>query len=120
MMLIRHALLPSYFFFFFLMIRRPPRSTLFPYTTLFRSGGRGPAALLVSRPRLADHLPRGRRSAPRRLSGRARLRALREGRSEEHTSELQSPCNLVCRLLLEKKKNNHVNNDERLAPQQSA
>src|SRR6266850_5449289 len=70
------------FFFFFLMIRRPPRSTLFPYTTLFRS--HPPRA--VQRP----HTPR-------------RQRHVRE-RSEEHTSELQSPCNLVCRLLLEKKK----------------
>src|SRR5574341_2171095 len=71
------------FFFFFLMIRRPPRSTLFPYTTLFRS----------------DHL---RAVAPRGgdLDERRPL-----GRSEEHTSELQSPTNLVCRLLLEKKKN---------------
>src|SRR6516162_10464379 len=76
------------FFFFFLMIRRPPRSTLFPYTTLFRSydpdtnltywgiGNPGPDCQ----------------------------------RSEEHTSELQSPCNLVCRLLLEKKKKNTKHN----------
>src|SRR5256885_9642940 len=68
------------------MIRRPPRSTLFPYTTLFRS-----PALLVHTPILrvvdavADDMP------------------VLHGRSEEHTSELQSPCNLVCRLLLEKK-----------------
>src|SRR5256885_4216972 len=68
------------------MIRRPPRSTLFPYTTLFRSG-RG------ERRQAAGRLPRDH---PRH--GRER------GRSEEHTSELQSPCNLVCRLLLEKKK----------------
>src|SRR5256885_10999674 len=67
------------------MIRRPPRSTLFPYTTLFRSVRRGRHA--------GRRLPRG----PRAAAG--------EGdRSEEHTSELQSPCNLVCRLLLEKKK----------------
>src|ERR1022692_984013 len=69
--------------FFFLMIRRPPRSTLFPYTTLFRSA-HGPI----------EH-------------GRARQdwrRRQNPSRSEEHTSELQSPCNLVCRLLLEKKK----------------
>src|SRR2546426_7019266 len=83
-------------FFFFLMIRRPPRSTLFPYTTLFRS-----------HPRLRRRLRRARRLAgledahdPR--AGRAGSRE----RSEEHTSELQSPCNLVCRLLLEKKKKN--------------
>src|SRR2546421_8088739 len=80
------------FFFFFLMIRRPPRSTLFPYTTLFRS----------------------RRGVPRRCPPRTRPRA-RAGsrtarphreRSEEHTSELQSRSDLVCRLLLEKKKKN--------------
>src|SRR5271165_7481312 len=72
------------FFFFFLMIRRPPRSTLFPYTTLFRS-------LFALRADDAS-LP-GRRKA---LGG--------DERSEEHTSELQSRENLVCRLLLEKKK----------------
>src|SRR6266850_5542920 len=75
--------------FFFLMIRRPPRSTLFPYTTLFRSSGRPP---LIARRR------RGRTAAtPCCPDAPAR-------RSEEHTSEFQSPCNLVCRLLLEKKK----------------
>src|SRR5256885_14748213 len=73
------------FFFFFLMIRRPPRSTLFPYTTLFRSAD-GVAADGLGLERMAH---RG---------------ALVDDRSEEHTSELQSPCNLVCRLLLEKKK----------------
>src|SRR5438477_8923953 len=73
-------------FFFFLMIRRPPRSTLFPYTTLFRSVLHAPPG------------PRDRAGWPRAtLSG---------GRSEEHTSELQSHVNLVCRLLLEKKKKN--------------
>src|SRR5256885_9991437 len=71
------------------MIRRPPRSTLFPYTTLFRST-RGPAG----RDRPGCPLPSRRRAGAR---GARR-------RSEEHTSELQSPCNLVCRLLLEKKK----------------
>src|SRR2546429_7312444 len=77
-------------FFFFLMIRRPPRSTLFPYTTLFRS----------------RHLARGR--ATLRISGirRPSARAAGAVRSEEHTSELQSRLHLVCRLLLEKKKNN--------------
>src|SRR2546426_4478364 len=77
-------------FFFFLMIRRPPRSTLFPYTTLFRSGPRhpGPYARACLHHRDEHHEPAGRKA----------------GRSEEHTSELQSPCNLVCRLLLEKKK----------------
>src|SRR5574337_1819770 len=71
------------FFFFFLMIRRPPRSTLFPYTTLFRSTN-----------------PRSRTKfqlCPAKFPASVR--------SEEHTSELQSPLNLVCRLLLEKKKN---------------
>src|SRR5256885_9627159 len=67
------------------MIRRPPRSTLFPYTTLFRSGSDAPSARLET----------FRASPPATGSNQ---------RSEEHTSELQSPCNLVCRLLLEKKK----------------
>src|ERR1022692_3993642 len=79
-------LISGLFFFFFLMIRRPPRSTLFPYTTLFRS---------------LTWLRSG--SAPRC----AICPPVRPPRSEEHTSELQSPCNLVCRLLLEKKKNTH-------------
>src|SRR5260370_12275684 len=76
--------------FFFLMIRRPPRSTLFPYTTLFRSlldrrqPQHGPVGLVVCSSE-RDHLPT-------------------QQRSEEHTSELQSHLNLVCRLLLEKKK----------------
>src|SRR2546426_8192868 len=91
------------------MIRRPPRSTLFPYTTLFRSRGDGIRG------------PRRRRGPTRARAQRApwrgtlmRLHAVEHGhrlterlklmRSEEHTSELQSPCNLVCRLLLEKKK----------------
>src|SRR5256885_6986208 len=81
------------------MIRRPPRSTLFPYTTLFRS-----------KRFLADHVDsRSGKENPsgRTLCGHVELDALGapEWRSEEHTSELQSPCNLVCRLLLEKKKN---------------
>src|SRR2546430_8888289 len=78
-------------FFFFLMIRRPPRSTLFPYTTLFRSA---PAAL-----RLRQVL---------RAFALADPRGLERRRSEEHTSELQSQSNIVCRLLLEKKKKNHA------------
>src|SRR5256885_5233909 len=85
------------------MIRRPPRSTLFPYTTLFRSLSRAPAAV----PGRADGAVAG--GAP---PGNAQPcpQAVADsdggavGRSEEHTSELQSPCNLVCRLLLEKKK----------------
>src|SRR5256885_8635874 len=74
------------YFFFFLMIRRPPRSTLFPYTTLFRSPDR-------------HRVWRWTLIAPRFFPAAQALT-----RSEEHTSELQSPCNLVCRLLLEKKK----------------
>src|SRR5256885_13202314 len=85
-----------FFFFFFLMIRRPPRSTLFPYTTLFRS---------VQDLRYGENshqqaaLYRDLYPAPGSLVTGEQLQ-----RSEEHTSELQSPCNLVCRLLLEKKK----------------
>src|SRR6267154_4780193 len=71
----------AFFYFFFLMIRRPPRSTLFPYTTLFRSPGRS---------RWCGTTPS---TGP-----------CSDGRSEEHTSELQSHVHLVCRLLLEKKK----------------
>src|SRR5256885_5725430 len=98
-------------FFFFLMIRRPRRSTLFPYPPLFRSCG----ARATDR-RRADRLSGGGRRQPERRGepasgGRAADGAQaaadhRQIRSEEHTSELQSPCNLVCRLLLEKKKNN--------------
>src|SRR5256885_11669929 len=84
------------------MIRRPPRSTLFPYTTLFRSQqqARGEAKPVDS-VRLRPPLPR-----PGKILcciGNYWEHAQREPRSEEHTSELQSPCNLVCRLLLEKK-----------------
>src|SRR5256885_15306352 len=77
-----------FLFFFFLMIRRPPRSTLFPYTTLFRS--------LLGQGCDSCREPRRSVCSSRRCTSAAR--------SEEHTSELQSPCNLVCRLLLEKKK----------------
>src|SRR5205807_9556978 len=79
------------FSFFFLMIPRPPRSTLFPYTTLFRSQ------------HLAAHLELIG-SLVASVDAARVFQPLRD-RSEEHTSELQSPCNLVCRLLLEKKKN---------------
>src|SRR2546426_8989736 len=85
------------------MIRRPPRSTLFPYTTLFRSrqiGGRVSRSSARERPSTSRWTRGGRRSGFRSLSSSW------PGRSEEHTSELQSPCNLVCRLLLEKKKKN--------------
>src|SRR5438046_4352660 len=80
--------LPLFSMFFFLMIPRPPRSTLFPYTTLFRSREDSPARTL-SHPSPPDR----------------RFVAAVRWRSEEHTSELQSLTNLVCRLLLEKKKN---------------
>src|SRR5256885_9918435 len=83
------------------MIRRPPRSTLFPYTTLFRS--------ILRRTALDMHGQAMRRCAA--CHGPVGMRVVQQaqrlaapGRSEEHTSELQSPCNLVCRLLLEKKK----------------
>src|SRR5256885_12949496 len=96
---------PSSLFFFFLMIRRPPRSTLFPYTTLFRSMRARPD--LVGGPDGADYLLM--RGAPGWLAkGGAEGLICAAGRSEEHTSELQSPCNLVCRLLLEKKKMNNT------------
>src|SRR5256885_13257052 len=85
------------FFFFFLMIRRPPRSTLFPYTTLFRS-----ARWFPESGRSIRALGDARRN---QWAGSLHNSAC-ELRSEEHTSELQSPCNLVCRLLLEKKKKN--------------
>src|SRR2546427_2185059 len=89
--------LPS--FFFFLMIRRPPRSTLFPYTTLFRS------------PEEISNRDGGTKqdcevNAAKRLLPKIRQDYPDLGRSEEHTSELQSQSNLVCRLLLEKKKKN--------------
>src|SRR5256885_15098591 len=110
----------SSFFFFFLMIRRPPRSTLFPYTTLFRSvfGFEPPRANGVDVVESIRLMLEGRGKVFFALGGNfaaatpdthATWQALRRcdltvHRSEEHTSELQSPCNLVCRLLLEKKK----------------
>src|SRR2546427_7888045 len=89
------------FFFFFLMIRRPPRSTLFPYTTLFRSHWTGETGAD------AASFRRGRRRQ-------------RGARSEEHTSELQSQSNLVCRLLLEKKKTTHQPASARPRPNRNA
>src|SRR5688572_31258152 len=91
------------------MIRRPPRSTLFPYTTLFRSDRRRWALAPARGHHAAPPPPRASRRAhlshSRRLpSLRSHLRPHGRGRSEEHTSELQSQSNLVCRLLLEKKK----------------
>src|SRR3712207_8894401 len=100
--------------FFLLMIRRPPRSTLFPYTTLFRSGGPLGGALVRSGTAAApgrtavgaarpQHPCRGRNLLPPGGDGSPRPRRTVVGRSEEHTSELQSRQYLVCRLLLEKK-----------------
>src|SRR5258708_9499969 len=86
------------------MIRRPPRSTLFPYTTLFRSGRRHRHSLARLRA-LLDSQDNAPELGPARLGGIQSLSpAVRGQRSEEHTSELQSPDHLVCRLLLEKKK----------------
>src|SRR2546427_6545520 len=82
--------LPFFLFFFFLMIRRPPRSTLFPYTTLFRSDALARIGFVIA---VALYVAHGVPPASRVST-----------RSEEHTSELQSQSNLVCRLLLEKKK----------------
>src|SRR5437879_8977377 len=88
----------SHSLLFFLLLRRPPRSTLFPYTTLFRSRGRSVTGRTI----------RGRKRRARarmhRVSSLLPGRQMAAGRSEEHTSELQSPMYLVCRLLLEKKK----------------
>src|SRR5256885_11135703 len=86
-------------YFFFLMIRRPPRSTLFPYTTLFRSSVNQPARMKSFRSIATTCVG----CRPGRLRSHRGVGAT-GARSEEHTSELQSPCNLVCRLLLEKKK----------------
>src|SRR2546426_12769859 len=99
-----------FFFFFFLMIRRPPRSTLFPYTTLFRSLAVG--AAVVER----HHGDPG----PGVLTPGLRREPAARGRSEEHTSELQSPCNLVCRLLLEKKKKKQTNYKNKIKVQISS
>src|SRR5256885_10839680 len=103
-----------FLFFFFLMIRRPPRSTLFPYTTLFRSLETD-EFLLAFRRRADQHqhalavvfhpsLQVDAVGPHVHVSPRRQIALLPALRSEEHTSELQSPCNLVCRLLLEKKK----------------
>src|SRR2546430_12983719 len=90
---------PSVFLFFFLMIRRPPRSTLFPYTTLFRSPD----------PFLGNVLAAGSAVAwAFTVTGYRWLARCGVDRSEEHTSELQSQSNLVCRLLLEKKKKKYM------------
>src|SRR3989454_6873100 len=96
------------------MIRRPPRSTLFPYTTLFRSPLREIGTLDETPARVhargvgRGHVGRGRHPGQSRALPEHRA-APALHRSEEHTSELQSPCNLVCRLLLEKKKKKKIN-----------
>src|SRR5256885_7048824 len=101
------------------MIRRPPRSTLFPYTTLFRSHHEDEIAqseAATGKPFArfwlhGEFLNVGGTKMSKRFGNFLTARDLREQRSEEHTSELQSPCNLVCRLLLEKKKKTeHVQN----------
>src|SRR3989454_8213661 len=84
------------------MIRRPPRSTLFPYTTLFRSDYMATKALLAAQQTTLKEAQANLQAAEERH--RVGLATIADVRSEEHTSELQSPCNLVCRLLLEKKK----------------
>src|SRR2546427_1040827 len=100
--------------FFFLMIRRPPRSTLFPYTTLFRSHfprddlGGVPGLLLPIFPGPVLDAPLDVDPVPFLHVLLRQIRQLGAFRSEEHTSELQSQSNLVCRLLLEKKKNQHL------------
>src|SRR3712207_7886669 len=100
------------------MIRRPPRSTLFPYTTLFRSAARRDAALRVERHRGDDERDprRARLHRPRRDPEVRRL--LPRARSEEHTSELQSRQYLVCRLLLEKKKKTNSKKNNCIASNQ--
>src|SRR5256885_13045607 len=93
------------------MIRRPPRSTLFPYTTLFRSAGK----LISTNPATGEEVGRFPVAGPAEAATWGGLTNAGQTcvgiRSEEHTSELQSPCNLVCRLLLEKKKNNPTDAD---------
>src|SRR5256885_12307113 len=87
------------------MIRRPPRSTLFPYTTLFRSVRAALIGSIIVSVALAGATQPALIAPLVLASGIAYGAFYTPGRSEEHTSELQSPCNLVCRLLLEKKKN---------------
>src|SRR2546429_3341981 len=104
----RFATAQCLFFFFFLMIRRPPRSTLFPYTTLFRS-------VVQAGPVRVEAVGRGRHRP------QAHDQVAARHRSEEHTSELQSRLHLVCRLLLEKKKKTYDGPSTRMsAPRPSA
>src|SRR2546422_8062096 len=104
---------PIFLLFFFLMIRRPPRSTLFPYTTLFRSDHRPNLRAGIGaaqRPRALRHEMHGAHTVGVAAKRHAILRRAKgiPLRSEEHTSELQSRLHLVCRLLLEKKKKNTI------------
>src|SRR3712207_7771381 len=96
--------------FFFLMIRRPPRSTLFPYTTLFRSRAENEQVVIINET-LANHLFPDGEALNRHLSPLGADVRIRVVRSEEHTSELQSRQYLVCRLLLEKKKKERIIHD---------
>src|SRR5947207_11429770 len=110
--LMRYSFMTSYYFlvflfFFFLMLRLPPRSTLFPYTTLFRSLRHD-----------ADLRARARFSAGYRRQGNREPDRRDLERSEEHTSELQSHSDLVCRLLLEKKKTRTTPTSPQLRPSQ--
>src|SRR2546422_6586743 len=109
-----------FFFFFFLMIRRPPRSTLFPYTTLFRSLSiQGNEVKLIDTVAMGEEVasvaitPDGKRALATKFPAHkiALLEINGQKRSEEHTSELQSRLHLVCRLLLEKKKKKQHNNN---------
>src|SRR2546427_3467607 len=95
-------------FFFFLMIRRPPRSTLFPYTTLFRSAAVEVDTALIVEKNQAESVFHLRVGRARSVTVVRVADLLLVERSEEHTSELQSQSNLVCRLLLEKKKTNNT------------
>src|SRR2546425_8823514 len=104
---------PSSFFFFFLMIRRPPRSTLFPYTTLFRSlphaFGEQDISCRIGEHNDRNHDCRFHLPPSAMVSWPPAIpNVLGEDRSEEHTSELQSLAYLVCRLLLEKKKTSYI------------
>src|SRR5438552_8480660 len=96
--------IPTLYFFFFSMLRRPPRSTLFPYTTLFHS----PTVTISYNAFLAQ------------VEANNVVSVTSTGRSEEHTSELQSPDHLVCRLLLEKKNQPQLHRGEATAPSREA
>src|SRR3712207_6905102 len=98
------------------MIRRPPRSTLFPYTTLFRSQGQAQSAYLPVAYLALARLAWAQGQFEQAFEALTRARQAAQRRSEEHTSELQSRQYLVCRLLLEKKKTDHRHNSMRSSP----